>query len=314
MPPTVSVIVPVFRGEAFLPRLLGALGEQRPTIDELWLVVTDSSDEVAALARAHGARHTAVSGRDFDHAGTRSEAAARASGEVLVFLTQDAVPAHPTTLATLVGALDAEPGIGATYGRQLPDDGADPVAAVKRLFNYPDRSLTKRFGDRTRLGSRTPFISNAFAAYRREALEEVGRFGRRELICEDYRAGAALLAAGWAIRYTADAVVHHTHHFGLAEELRRYFDIGVAHRRHQWILDDFGGSDREGLRYLRTGIGHLRRSGHARRIPGFVVRGAAGRAAYALGRHHELLPRAWCRRLSSMALWWDRAEPATGSG
>ena len=231
--PTVSVIVPVYRGEAYLPRLLASLRRQSLGCDELWLVVTDSNSRIENLARSSGALHLPVERARFDHAGTRSEAAARSTGDVLVFLTQDVLPAQDTTLETLVGSLLADNGIGAAYGRQIPDEGARPAAKVKRLFNYPDESITKYAADRARFGLRTPFLSNAFAAYRRSALEEIGGFGHRELICEDVCAGAALLAAGWAIRYEAEAVVHHTHHFNLAEEFRRYFDIGVAHDRLQ---------------------------------------------------------------------------------
>jgi rhamnosyltransferase len=306
--PTVSVIIPVFRGEAYLPRLLASIRRQSLECDELWLVVTDSTPEVETLARSAGALHLPVDRADFDHAGTRSEAAARATGEVLVFLTQDVLPAHDTTLETLVDSLLIDDRIGAAYGRQIPDEGALPVAKVKRLFNYPDESTTKSAGDRATYGLRTPFISNAFAAYRRSALEEIGGFGRRELICEDFRAGAALLTEGWSIHYEAGAVVHHTHHFSLGQEFRRYFDIGVAHHRHRWILDRFGGSDREGLRYLGVGINHLRSHGEWFRIPGFILRGLTGRMAYLLGRSHGRIPRSWCRSMSSFPDWWDRGE------
>ena len=304
--PTISVIIPVYRGEEYLPQLLVSIRRQSLECDELWLVVTDSTPEVETLARSAGALHLPVAQAHFDHAGTRSEAATKATGEVLVFLTQDVLPANDTTLETLVGALLADDVIGAAYGRQIPDEGARPVAKVKRLFNYPDESITKTANDRARFGLRTPFISNAFAAYRKPALEQIGYFGRRELICEDFCAGAALLSKGWSIHYEAEAVVHHTHHFSLGQEFRRYFDIGVAHHRHRWILDRFGGSDREGLRYLGVGIDHLRSHGEWFKIPGFILRGLTGRIAYLLGRSHGRIPRSWCRSMSSFPDWWDR--------
>ncbi len=311
--PTVSVIIPVYRGEAYLSRLLASIRRQSLKCDELWLVVTDSTPEVETLARSAGALHLPVERADFDHAGTRSEAAARATGEVLVFLTQDVLPAHDTTLETLVDSLLTDDRIGAAYGRQIPDEGALPVAKIKRIFNYPDESTTKSADDRTRFGLRTPFISNAFAAYRRSALEEIGGFGRRELICEDFCAGAALLTEGWSIHYEAGAVVHHTHHFSLGQEFRRYFDIGVAHHRHRWILDRFGGSDREGMRYLGVGIHHLKSHGEWFKIPGFILRGLTGRIAYLLGRSHGRIPRSWCRSMSSFPDWWDRVDTPQGS-
>jgi rhamnosyltransferase len=310
--PSVSVIIPVYHGEAYLPRLLTSIRGQSLACDEIWLVVTDSNPEIEALARSAGARHRGVDRSCFDHAGTRSEAAAKAAGEVLVFLTQDVLPAHDTTLETLVDALVADAGVGAAYGRQIPDEEALPAAKVKRLFNYPDESHTKSSDDRATFGLRTPFISNAFAAYRRSALEEIGFFGRRELICEDFCAGAALLSRGWSIRYEAGAVVHHTHHFSIVQEFQRYFDIGVAHRHHRWILEEFGSSDREGMRYLGLGIGHFRRHRQWFGIPEFLLRGLTGRTAYLLGRNHRRMPRSWCRSMSSFPDWWDRDEVDRG--
>ena len=311
--PSISVIIPVLRGELTLPRLLMSIRAQRPPFNELFILETDPTPEIAALARSAGAQYVEIDGESFDHAGTRSAAARRASGDVLVFLTQDVILRDESTLTNLVESLWCNKEVGAAYGRQIPDENADPVAAVKRLFNYPDHSHTKSAADRKLLGLRTPFISNAFAAYRRQALEEIGFFGNRELICEDVRAGAALLQAGWAIHYEADAVVHHTHHFGIGQEFGRYFDIGVAHHQHQWILDRFGGSDGDGLRYLGVGLDHLNRRAQWLKIPDFVSRAILGRIAYSLGRHHRRLPRSWRRRLSSFPGWWDRPAPVEES-
>lgn len=308
--PSVAVIIPVHRGEATLPRLLMSIRAQKPPCDELWIVETDPTPTIATIARSACARYVEIDRGSFDHAGTRTTIARRASGDVLVFLTQDVILRDETTLPKLVDSLWRAERVGAAYGRQIPDENADPVAAVKRLFNYPDHSHTKRAADRDRLGLRTPFISNAFAAYRRPALEEVGFFGSRGLICEDVRAGAGLLDAGWSIHYEADAVVHHTHHFSLGQELGRYFDIGVAHQQERWILDRFGGTDREGFRYLGMGVRHLKNMGHAHSVPGFVLRSALGRVAYFVGRRHRRLPRSLCRRLSSFPTWWDRTETA----
>ena len=312
--PSVSVIIPVFRGELILPRLLMSIRAQRQPCDELFILETDPTPEIADLARSAGAQYAEIDRESFDHAGTRSAAARRASGDVLVFLTQDVILRDESTLTTLVESLWCNEKVGAAYGRQIPDENADPVAAVKRLFNYPDHSHTKSAADQKRLGLRTPFISNAFAAYRRRALKEIGFFGSRELICEDVRAGASLLEAGWAIHYEAGAVVHHTHHFGISQEFGRYFDIGVAHHQHRWILDRFGGSDGDGLRYLGVGLDHLRRENQWLKMPDFFSRAMLGRLAYSLGRHHRSLPRSWCRRLSSFPGWWDRPAPVEDSG
>ncbi|BBI49658.1 hypothetical protein HORIV_20790 [Vreelandella olivaria] len=56
------------------------------------------------------------------------------------------------------------------FGRQLPHPDASPIAAHARYFNYPDESRVVATADIPRLGIKTAFLSNSFAAYRREAL------------------------------------------------------------------------------------------------------------------------------------------------
>ena len=66
---------------------------------------------------------------------------------MLIYLTQDAIPATPDTFARIVGALHGEPDIGVAYGRQLPHADAGLLGAQARRFNYPPVSRTKRLVD-----------------------------------------------------------------------------------------------------------------------------------------------------------------------
>lgn len=57
---------------------------------------------------------------EFDHGGTRRQAAELSDAEILVFMTQDAMPADRELIGALVGALAENPQAGAAYARQLP--------------------------------------------------------------------------------------------------------------------------------------------------------------------------------------------------
>lgn len=70
--PSYSVIVPVFRGERYVPGLLAALAAQSVRPSAVWLAETEPSEAVRALAERNEARYVAVDAADFDHAGTRS--------------------------------------------------------------------------------------------------------------------------------------------------------------------------------------------------------------------------------------------------
>lgn len=60
-----------------------------------------------------------------------------------------------------------------------------------------------------------------------EALNKVGGFPKI-LTHEDYYVTAKLLKAGYNICYVADAVIEHSHNYGIVKEFRRYFDAGYV--------------------------------------------------------------------------------------
>lgn len=278
------------------------------------LVVVDSSsdDDTANLARRAGAEVRVINRGAFNHGSTRNWALTTlCDTEVVVFLTQDAIPEHPEPLARLVAAFD-DPRVGAAFGRQLPHDDATAIAGHARLFNYPSQSYTVSREDIPRLGIKTAFLSNSFAAYRRKALLEAGGFPSGVILSEDMIAGARLLQAGWKLAYRADACVRHSHNYSLIEEFRRYFDIGVLHGREGWLLELLGRAEGEGMRFLRSEAAYLWR--HApMRLPEAALRTLLKYAGYRLGRQERDLPLTWKRRLSMHRRFWN-AEPSESTG
>ena len=71
----------------------------------------------------------------------------RGDAEILIYLTQDAVPFDADAFANLVAHFeDAE--IGAAYGRQLPREKASPIEAHARHFSYPAASRVRSWESR----------------------------------------------------------------------------------------------------------------------------------------------------------------------
>ena len=190
--PRVSVIIPTLNGARWLDDLLTRLREQTLQPDEILVVDSGSTDATLSIAASHGVHLLEIPPGSFDHGGTRSLAVRHVQGELLVFLTQDAIPADREALARLVRPLAEDALIAAAYGRQLANPDATPCAAHLRLFNYPPESAVRSLDDRHRLGFKTIFISNSFAAYRRGPLERVGCFPEKLL----FGGTALILGAG----------------------------------------------------------------------------------------------------------------------
>lgn len=222
--------------------------------------------------------------------------------DVLICMTQDAVLAGPDALVSLLAAF-ADPTVGAAYGRQLPHTDAGPLAAHARLFNYPDASRVVSLADKDRLGLKTCFMSNSFAAYRVADLLAVGGFPANVILGEDMAVTARLLLAGKRVVYQAQACVYHSHDYSPLEDFRRYFDTGVFHAREQWLLNAFGGASGEGLRFVKSELRYLLKNAPWL-IPSALLRTVLKLLGYRLGRAEARLPLALKRRLSMFNGFW----------
>ena len=298
-----SVIIPTHNGAFWLDELLSMLARQTWPPEEILVIDSGSEDETREIARRYPTKIVTIQKEEFDHGGTRSMAARMARGDLLVFLTQDAVPADQTSLERLVNAF-ADKRVGAAYGRQLPAENALPLAAHLRFFNYPASSQLRCWQDRRQYGFRTIFISNSFAAYRRCVLEKIDYFEPHQLFGEDTLALAKILQNGYCVAYVADACVVHSHNYTFAGDLKRYFDIGAFHALHPELLEQFGGAGGAGRDYVLSEVRFLLKQRHSLLIPLSLLRNAGKFMAYHLGRHHRALPDWLVPRCSMHPNWW----------
>ncbi len=303
---TISVIIPTLNGGEALRELLAALTIQSMKPAEVIVVDSDSDDDSRTVAELFGAQVTRIKRTDYDHGGTRSEAAIQAAGTIVVFLTQDVLPRHPLVLENLVRPLIEEHDVAVSYGRQLPAFDAGPMASHLRLFNYPEKSCIRRYEDRTRYGLETIFASNSCAAYRKNVLEEIGFFGNRLIFGEDTCAVGRLVKKGYKVAYCADAEVYHSHNYRWGDEFRRYFDIGVFHTSEKWLIDSYGSAEGRGRRYLKSGLIYLLNRRKYSVIGDFMVRIVLKYIGYKLGRHYQLIPGKMRPGLSLNRDWWNR--------
>jgi GT2 family glycosyltransferase len=281
----------------------GLISQEVPR-DHVLIVDSASDDTTVELARASGFSVVSIARSEFNHGGTRQWATRFfPDAEIFVYLTQDAILADPGAIATLLGAFHDRQ-VGAAYGRQLPRPEAGPIETHGRLFNYQSSSDTRSLEDRKRLGFKTIFISNSFAAYRRSALDEAGGFPLKTIFGEDTITAARMLLNGWKIAYMANACVYHSHEYSIWQEFKRYFDIGVLHAREPWLAAKFGGVGSEGKRYVISELKYLvgRR---ALLIPSAVVRTVAKFSGYWMGRREAKLSVGVKSRISMNRGFWD---------
>jgi rhamnosyltransferase len=240
---------------------------------------------------------------EFDHGGTRQLGVELLSEcGLIVFLTQDVILAEPESISRLLSAFD-DPNVGVAYGRQLPRKGAGAIESHARFFNYPQQSHTRNFESRKVFGFKSTFCSDAFGAYRREALESVGGFIVGTIFGEDLLTTAKLHLKGWSSAYVGDARVYHSHGYSFAQEFTRYFDIGVGHARESSMLSQWGSLGGEGLRFVRSETRYLM-AHEPLSIPSAYLRTFLKYSAYHLGKKEKWLPVGLKRRMSMNRGFW----------
>jgi len=296
------IVVPTLNAAEDWSQLTSPLLESIPA-NRVLVLDSSSTDQTANLANAAGFRVNVIPRSDFNHGGTRQLALELLpDAELLVFLTQDVKVAGPGAISRLIEAFN-DPTVAAAYGRQLPRLNSTPIEAHARFYNYPAKSEVRTLASREQLGFKAIFISNAFAAYRRDALLAVGGFPRDVIFGEDTVTAARLLLARWKIAYVAEAQVYHSHSYTWMQEFKRYFDIGVLHTKENWLLDEFGGAAGEGGRFVRSEFRYLWASSK-KFIPSALVRTGIKLAGYRLGRLEEKLSTKCKRKLSMNPGFW----------
>jgi len=283
----ISVLIPVKDGGADLVRCLEGIASQEVD-DKVEVVVVDSgsTDGSPDRARQLGAQVHEIPAQEFVHGATRNLAARLSRGDVLVFTTQDAVPADDRWLAQLVGALDAD-GVGGAYGRQLPHKDAAPPEQFFLDFMYGPKPRVQRLSDVEDLTFEQTLFSNVNSAIPRRVWE-ANPFQDDVTMSEDQEWSRRILLAGHAIVYEPRAAVRHSHAYTLRGAFQRFYASGASADRSYVAGRASRGALRRAMR--RYAVGELRwlwQTGQRRWIPYAIVYELAKLAGLQLGLRHR---------------------------
>ncbi len=221
----VSVVVPIYNGEADLPELIECLRSQTypPEEVEYLLVDNNSSDRTKNFIET-AAENSAISIRPLSENEIQSSYAARnrgiraAIGEIIAFTDADCRP-EPQWLEKLIEPFNNNPNLGIVAGE---------------IVALPGKNLLEKHADRQETLSQKHTLANGFCPYgqtanlavRREAFEKVGLFrpylttGGDADIC-----WRILRSTSYDLKLAEEAIVKHRHRSTLAElanQWRRY--------------------------------------------------------------------------------------------
>lgn len=300
----VDIIIPTYRPDHVFCLLLQKLQEQTFLVHRVILLNTEETLWKKAIEQYPIARlleelpcpYTLlhIKKEAFDHGGTRNLGAEQSDADVLVFMTQDAVPADAYLIERLVQPFVAAQQrketdiVAVSYARQLPAEDCRIIERYTRQFNYPECGRKKGRADMAELGIKTFFCSDVCAAYRRDLFLQLGRFETPVIFNEDMFFAARAIMAGYYVAYTADARVTHSHNYSAKQQFRRNFDLAVSQTAHPEIFEQVS-SEAEGMKLVKSTMAYLCRIGKPYLIWNLFVQCAAKYAGYFLGkRSHRL--------------------------
>jgi rhamnosyltransferase len=298
-----SIIIPTKNGGQGIGACLDAVFSQK-NVGRFEVLVIDSgsTDGTLEIMGQYPVRLVQIPSETFHHARTRNYAAGLAKGEVLVFLSQDAIPASDIWLAAFLSNFD-EPAVGAVYGRQLPkaESGLERRSAFAVM--YGRTRIVKMPMDGGSLGHKYYHFSNANSAIRRKVWQAT-RFPDELKVFEDVGIAKRILGSGWSIVYDPEAAVYHSHDFSLDILFKRYFDIGVVYQR-LGIWDERSRASlwRDGWSAFKDKLFSLLKEERPEGTGSSLVQDVGKYVAIQLGRNERLLPRVVKKKLSLYSLF-----------
>ena len=298
-----QIIIPVYKPDNKFLKLLDMIKKQ--TLKNIPVLIIDSGSD--GLYKKYIVNMNCIvkdiDVNTFNHGGTRQMGIDMcADADVYIFLTQDAILADDYAIENIVKVFNNNK-VGCAYGRQLPHHGAGAFAIHARLFNYPDKSYIRSLKDKSTYGMKTAFLSNSFAAYRKEAMQDAGGFPINTILSEDMYVAAKMLINSWSVAYCADAKVYHSHDYTIWQEFKRYFDIGVFHARESWIRETFGAAEGEGKRFVLSEAKYLVKHNFLL-LPEMIIRDGMKFLGYRLGIKENKLSINIKKKISMTKRYW----------
>jgi rhamnosyltransferase len=260
--PSLTAAILTYNGDKYLRRILDMLTHQEYDGSlEILVIDSGSTDETLDIVRAYsGVRLHQIANTEFGHGKTRNLAAQLATGDIIAFLTHDAIPLTLSWASEIVAPFALDSKIVAVMGKQEPRYLCVP------LIKYEIRGVFAQFGPDfgTSVFYKDSFASNQGVLDALAFYSDVNSAARRDFLvnvipyrdvryAEDQLFGRDVIDAGYHKAYAPRASVEHSNDLTLSEYGRRIFDETVGLRQIGFAVNPINRSQQ--LRLTVRGIG-----------------------------------------------------------
>ena len=286
----VDVIIPTYKPEKEFAELIHRLQQQTYAIHKIIIINTETGIFPEKLeTEPYPIEVIHIKPKDFDHGGTRNMGASISKADIVLYITQDAMPADEHLIEEFIKVFEAHSDIGVAYGRQLPKNDCNIIERFTRRFNYPEKSRIKSKSDLNELGIKTFFCSDVCAAYRRNYLLGAGGFEDPTIFNEDMIFAGKRILAGDKVAYVAEAKVLHSHNYTGRQQFHRNFDLAVSQAQYPEVFEGVP-SEGEGIRMVKATARYLIRNEQPLKVIILMYQSGCKYIGYFLGKRYKKLP------------------------
>ena len=281
------------------------LQEQEYPIGTIFVINTKAGRFPKEVEQMEKVKVSHIERREFDHGATRDMGMQMSKAEIVVFMTQDAVPADEYVIGNLVKVLEEDEMTGAAYARQLAASDCNNIEKYTRKFNYPENSRIKSKEDLQEMGIKTFFCSNVCAAYKRNIYEKAGGFCKKTIFNEDMILAGHMINAGYKVAYVAEARVIHSHNYTGMQQFHRNFDMAVSQAEHPEVFEGIK-SESEGIKLVKQTAAHLVKRRKIHLVPKLVYQSGCKYIGYRMGKMYKKLPDKVVKWCSMSPGYWEK--------
>ena len=236
--PLASVVIPTKNPGPLFARVIEAVVNQETAWPfEVLVIDSGSTDGSLQMLRQQfpQVRLIEIAPETFGHGRTRNQGVSLAQGEFVALITHDALPVNEHWLSGMVAPLQADPNVAGVFGRHLAYPNAGPFVTrdinqhFDHLATWPNPLVLEdrdRYGRDQGYRQVLHFFSDNNACLRKSVWQRIPYPDVN--FAEDQIWAQKIIEAGYKKAYADNAMVYHSHDYGVIELFRRSFDESTA--------------------------------------------------------------------------------------
>ena len=228
----VSIVIPTKNAGPLFSRVLEAVFHQKTEYEyEVICVDSGSTDETLDIINKFPCKLYQIPKEEFGHGKTRNYGASKGTGEFIVFITQDALPASDLWLQNFIEGMKTDEQIAGGFGIHYPYPDCnliDKIMLKNHFRNFGEERTIfyiedpKRYETDDGYRGFLSFFSDNNSCLRRKVWEQIPYDDVN--FAEDQIWAKKVLEKGYKKIYVPDAPVYHSHNFPVKTYLGRCFD------------------------------------------------------------------------------------------